>query len=589
MPAGGTPAADGGRRPEDALPDPRPGESGQAIDATAEEPTSARTGAAVVAAAGATGATGAAVGTLLGGASLAGLTGAGLALLVLRFLRRLRARLERWMVVRGRRATAVARDADPSLRDRPLPELADLLADETRLGSMYEANAMLRAARDAARMDRLIGEARARGASPDDLERLRLDLADRAARREQHYGRLRVRAATARVLGGLDAAVLRRSSPEGAYWLLDRDARTHTQDCSRGDAVIDAPLVGAISRRWYVGPMVEVQTRGGRLLAVTPNHPVLTGEGWIAAGSLDVGDDLVSHAWANGRPGGQPHGHDVPPTIEEVFDLAAVGSHLVRHALPVGPEDFHGDGGRGEVEVVRPDRPLRLHRESGLAERVPHGLLPRRRCGLCGFERQRGAGGACPGGAVVLDAPQRDAGGEQPVGQRVAGHAEVGGEVEHGAPAGVGAHGVGVGRCDAGQALARGEDDAGRALLADAELARELAAGGAGPVAMDEIVGVEVVWHEGWVYNLSTEGRWYAIDSLVTHNCVVMAGRAYPWEVLDVLRPPVGPGCRCSLRGLPEARRRGWLGRAGGPVSVEVGMALIARARAIEAAGGGHR
>lgn len=33
-----------------------------------------------------------------------------------------------------------------------------------------------------------------------------------------------------------------------------------------------------------------------------------------------------------------------------------------------------------------------------------------------------------------------------------------------------------------------------------------------------------------------------------TPECVAMAGKFWSWEALEVMRPPVGPGCRCGLK-----------------------------------------
>lgn len=37
-----------------------------------------------------------------------------------------------------------------------------------------------------------------------------------------------------------------------------------------------------------------------------------------------------------------------------------------------------------------------------------------------------------------------------------------------------------------------------------------------------------------------------------TPDCLAMAGKAYPWEVLDLFHPPVHVGCKCKLRAAAE-------------------------------------
>lgn len=42
-----------------------------------------------------------------------------------------------------------------------------------------------------------------------------------------------------------------------------------------------------------------------------------------------------------------------------------------------------------------------------------------------------------------------------------------------------------------------------------------------------------------------------------TRDCVAMAGKVWPWEVLDTDHPPLGPGCVCYLLGVPEGVLKG--------------------------------
>lgn len=42
-----------------------------------------------------------------------------------------------------------------------------------------------------------------------------------------------------------------------------------------------------------------------------------------------------------------------------------------------------------------------------------------------------------------------------------------------------------------------------------------------------------------------------------TRDCVAMAGKIWPWDVLDTDHPPLGPGCVCELVSIPVAVLRG--------------------------------
>jgi hypothetical protein len=51
--------------------------------------------------------------------------------------------------------------------------------------------------------------------------------------------------------------------------------------------------VTAVHRRPYVGTLVNLLTEKGQLIRATPNHGILTPDGWREAGVLNVGDELV--------------------------------------------------------------------------------------------------------------------------------------------------------------------------------------------------------------------------------------------------------------------------------------------------------
>jgi hypothetical protein len=59
-----------------------------------------------------------------------------------------------------------------------------------------------------------------------------------------------------------------------------------------------------------------------------------------------------------------------------------------------------------------------------------------------------------------------------------------------------------------------------------------------------------------------------------TIDCLVMAGKFWPWAVLDVIHPPRHPNCPCRLYGLDEAISEGFLPHDFTPPPPEDGIAL---------------
>lgn len=115
-------------------------------------------------------------------------------------------------------------------------------------------------------------------------------------------------------------------------------------------------LRGGVRAHWR-GPVVHLATASGIRLTIGPNHPVLTGRGWVVAQELREGDDVIR------RAGGQSNVladieddlDDVPTFVEEVFDaMLAVG---VGARISASPAYLHGDGSHceGEIDVVRTD------------------------------------------------------------------------------------------------------------------------------------------------------------------------------------------------------------------------------------------
>lgn len=124
----------------------------------------------------------------------------------------------------------------------------------------------------------------------------------------------------------------------------------------------------------YSGPAVEIETASGHRLAVTANHPVLTDNGWLAAGELDEGQNLFSDRFGpQGFSASHMDDEDRPALIEDVFQSLrgqASGVAVTRRLLAqASPLDLYGDGEfiDSKIDVVWSNGALR----SGV---VPFGL-----------------------------------------------------------------------------------------------------------------------------------------------------------------------------------------------------------------------
>lgn len=121
-----------------------------------------------------------------------------------------------------------------------------------------------------------------------------------------------------------------------------------------GEVVECSPLLG--SKAWYSGQIFKLQTSGGRRLAVTANHPVLTDRGFVPAHQLKKGDNLIcAGAKIEGFVSRAINDQYRQARVEQIFDSLA--AHGTRRLQPANL-DFYGDGEflQGKIDVVAANR-----------------------------------------------------------------------------------------------------------------------------------------------------------------------------------------------------------------------------------------
>lgn len=108
-------------------------------------------------------------------------------------------------------------------------------------------------------------------------------------------------------------------------------------------------------RHDYRGDLVEISTGGVVSLSVTPNHPILTGRGWVAAGEIKEGDNLF-HCTFRHLDGAGPDIEAVHSSAQELYDAAKIAARCVRVGGVV--VNFHGYVPTEDVDVVSVPRGL---------------------------------------------------------------------------------------------------------------------------------------------------------------------------------------------------------------------------------------
>lgn len=277
---------------------------------------------------------------------------------------------------------------------------------------------------------------------------------------------------------------------------------SHPNCFPAGTLVRCPPLVGS-TQRWYEGEFVQIVTALGNDLTVTPNHPILTPKGWVAAGLVSEGDHVVSYAGGDRLDGSvTPDDQNRPALIEDVAVSLGAAAAVAPVAVPSTTVDFHGDGMQPDIDVVEAFRLLDNHAIA------------------TAFDQERGEGTL---GVAAVRSVSLPAQGALP---------EDAGGVNHPSPRGVRG-------ADPAHSIFRGgslsADKAGLALVAqghtvalehpsdgwptDADFLREGLEAFASLVAPDEVVSVRKFDASQWVYNLETVVGWYCANGIVAHNC----------------------------------------------------------------------
>jgi hypothetical protein len=345
-------------------------------------------------------------------------------------------------------------------------------------------------------------------------------------------------------------------------WEAAEGMMTHPE-CFPAGTMVAAAGIKASTTRWYSGEVVEIRTRDGREASVTPNHPILTAKGWVAAGLLDEGDDLIccSDPERMAATVAGPDDYQVPTRIEDVAGSRGGSRGVSTISVPTAPEDFHGDGVGSEVHVVRADSHLWDSLDPTIREPSPEGdfiLRTNRRISLprlggfdevfdrLGLAVDRSVGGFHMEATLLARHPRHansvriaNIAGLDPALAKDTKHGR-GGDVM---PLGDdGRRSPGSVVCNQGGEIGRNpstsipdglghtpslDPSPSEAVLdrvgRDPVLQAQFDSRFPGLVVKDKVVEIRRVPFCGHVYNLQTRDGWYLANGLFAHNCRILS------------------------------------------------------------------
>jgi hypothetical protein len=348
----------------------------------------------------------------------------------------------------------------------------------------------------------------------------------------------------------------------GRRYSWKADFKRHPR-CFPAGVVSSGPGLEAAARRWYQGELVVITTASGEQLPATGNHPVLTDRGWLPINLLQEGDHVVRCARGNGATAVTvPNKDHVPTPVEDLWGARGVRS-LVR--MPTAAQDFHGDGGHGDVDVVFTDRLLMGGLETSSAEPLSHegfsaraelaGALDTERAPLEVLERTYRSSSGVVGGSRL---PRSSLGGhlrrsseasrgavsdldallEQVLLDGGPSGAVLLGQLEQAIPLEVPLADLFDGERRSSRPRWDAPDGARSAENATAYSSRGLDLLGrlAGQVELDRVVNVRRTEWSGHVYSLTSSEGWHSANSLIVSNCdctVVPTNELHPGSVVS--------------------------------------------------------
>ena len=251
----------------------------------------------------------------------------------------------------------------------------------------------------------------------------------------------------------------------------------------------------------YSGKLVTVHTSAGIDFTCTPNHPILTVNGWVSAERLHKGSDLLITSVIDSEiPSGYPDINHVMPSFEAVHELLCMLSVKRTRCLGV---NFHGDVAASYVEIVGKEGLLWVDWDSVCSKELAEFLLEHP-YSFCSALRSFGVG---LGGVVGATSGSLSS-------ERVS-LAFLGGHLAH-----PNAHGLGTSSVRDSSFVKNLVND----LSAMPNLDGELLGGLSGKVGIDNVVSIEVKYGTGQVYNLQTKNGYYLVGgnngiTIIAKNC----------------------------------------------------------------------
>jgi len=292
-------------------------------------------------------------------------------------------------------------------------------------------------------------------------------------------------------------------------------------NCILPGAIVEGTFEAASKAR-YAGQAVDIKTRMGRTLSVTINHPVLTTGGFVAAGQLKEGDQLVCHVGEDQLALPSVDEQNGPTLIQEAFrSFEQLGATSVERCTVF---DFHGDARdfvERQVEIVGAYGKLRSDLDSQATDGTNESVVRRTGSDQCGLVESSPLELRL---VSVLHAATGDMRGRDPTLTSGGSDPAVLRQLRFGRAAELDAS-----RYENPVESGGGLVGVSRLPTTDAEFIGKLFHRFAGQIATDDLVEIRHFDFAGHVYDLQSPFGWIVADSIFISNCL-----CYLTPVLDI-------------------------------------------------------